>query len=267
MRNASSPSLGPRGVVATLGPLQILAWGSTFYLLGVLAQPIASDTGWPLTGIVTGLSVALLAAGLIAPFVGRRIASFGGRPVLATGSALMAAGLAVMSLAPNLFVYLLAWAITGCGMGAGLYDPAFSTLGQLYGRDARRLVTAVTLFGGFASTVAWPTTAYLLSHVGWRATCGIYAAMEIGVAMPCYLLLLPRRDAGITQKPVTSASASHDLPPRKHALALLLLGTLLTLGAALLSLISTHLLTMLCKSRHSFRCSNPALPGRPHRSD
>ena len=35
-----------RIVVAALGVTQILAWGSTFYLLGVLANPIARDTGW-----------------------------------------------------------------------------------------------------------------------------------------------------------------------------------------------------------------------------
>lgn len=64
MKNVPSRSLGPRGVVATLGPLQILAWGSTFYLLAILGRPIAADTG-----IVAGLSVALLAAGLVAPVV------------------------------------------------------------------------------------------------------------------------------------------------------------------------------------------------------
>lgn len=35
-----------RVVVAALGVTQIFAWGSTFYLLGVLGHPIALDTGW-----------------------------------------------------------------------------------------------------------------------------------------------------------------------------------------------------------------------------
>jgi hypothetical protein len=39
-------------VVSTLGVTQILAWGSSYYLLAVLAQPIARDTGWPLGWVV-----------------------------------------------------------------------------------------------------------------------------------------------------------------------------------------------------------------------
>ena len=65
-------------IIATLGLLQILAWGSSFYLLGVLGKPIADDTGWPLTGVVGGLSVALLAAGIISPIVGRTVHANGG---------------------------------------------------------------------------------------------------------------------------------------------------------------------------------------------
>lgn len=245
MRNVSFRPLGPRGIVTTLGIFQILAWGSTFYLIGVLGKPIASDTGWPFAGVVGGLSLALLVAGIVSPFVGRKIAVIGGRPVLAAGAMLIAGGLGMLAFSPNLPSYLAAWLVIGCGMGASLYDPAFSTLGQLYGGDARRLITAVTLFGGFASTVAWPTTASLLDHLGWRATCGIYAALQVGIAVPSYLLLLPSRsnDPHVRSSPSTNPIPA--LPPEKHGRALFLLGTIVTLGAALLSFMSTHLLALL----------------------
>jgi predicted MFS family arabinose efflux permease len=245
MKDVSPSGLGTRGIVATLGLLQILAWGSTFYLLAVLGRPIAADTGWPFAGVIGGVSLALLIAGLISPFVGRTIAVRGGRPVLAAGAALLALGLAGMALSPNLPAYLFAWAVVGCGMSAGLYDPAFSTLGQLYGRDARRLITAVTLFGGFASTLAWPTTAFLLDHAGWRATCATYAALELGLGVPAYLLLLPRRSKAASTSAASAKDASPELPTHKQRLALFLLGTMLTLGAGMLSLMSTHLLSLL----------------------
>ena len=46
-------------------------------------------------------------------------------------------------------------------MGTGLYDAVFAALGKLYGRDARAPITNLTLFGGFASTVCWPLSAFL----------------------------------------------------------------------------------------------------------
>ena len=39
-------------VIPVLGVTQILAWGSSYYLLAVLAQPITADTGWSLAWVV-----------------------------------------------------------------------------------------------------------------------------------------------------------------------------------------------------------------------
>ena len=138
-------------VIAALGVTQIFAWGSSYYLPAVLAAPIAADTGWSLTGVVGGLSLGLLTAGLVSPFVGWTIARRGGRPVLAVSACLLAAGLLTLALAHSLPIFLAAWIIIGLGMGAGLYDPAFATLGRLYGQGGRSAITTLTLFGGFRS--------------------------------------------------------------------------------------------------------------------
>jgi predicted MFS family arabinose efflux permease len=90
-----------RVVVAALGVTQILAWGSTFYLLAVLGQPIARETGWTYDRVIAGMSVALLVAGAVSPFVGRAIGERGGRPVLAAGAVMLALGLLLLGLARN----------------------------------------------------------------------------------------------------------------------------------------------------------------------
>ena len=148
-------------LVSALGIAQILGWGTSFYFPAVLATPIVADTGWSLGWVVGGTSIGLLVAGLIAPRVGAVIDRRGGRPVLALSSVLYAAGLAAAGLAPNLPFYLLAWVVIGGGMGTGLYDAVFAALGKIYGKDARTPITNLTLFGGFASTVCWPLSAFL----------------------------------------------------------------------------------------------------------
>ena len=133
----------PRGVVVTvLGALQIPAWGSTFYLLAVLAKPIAADTGWAYDRVMGGLALGLLVAGAVSPRVGRAVARHGGRAVLPCGAVLIAGGLASIGTAQNLAVYFLGWAIAGAGMGAGLYDSVFarsarSTAGRRAARSRR----------------------------------------------------------------------------------------------------------------------------------
>jgi MFS family permease len=153
-----------RVVVSVLGFGQILSWGSTFYLLAVLAPAIARETGWPYAWVISGVSVGLLVAGVVSPRLGRVIGEKGGRAVLALGAVLIAGGLVLLGATQNFAWYLAAWIFIGGGMSAGLYDAAFSTLGSIYGRESRSAITLVTLFGGFASTVCWPISAFLTEH-------------------------------------------------------------------------------------------------------
>jgi MFS family permease len=120
---------------------------------------------------------------VVAPYVGRAIGECGGRPILAFSAFLLASGLLSIGISQSVAWYLAAWLLVGVGMGFGLTDAAFSTLGSIYGESARGAITSLTLFAGFASTVCWPLSAYLVAHLGWRGTCFVYAAIQIGVAL------------------------------------------------------------------------------------
>ncbi|HEY4746279.1 MAG TPA: MFS transporter, partial [Steroidobacteraceae bacterium] len=127
----------------------------------------------------------------------------------ALGAVVLSIGFVLIGTAQNRAWYFSGWAVLGVGMGAGLYDAAFATLGNLYGKSARGAITGVTLLGGFASTVCWPLSAYLVEHVGWRATCLVYGALYAAVALPLYLLALPRRgpEAATIGAPVAKAAS------------------------------------------------------------
>ncbi len=234
-----------RLVIVVLGLTQILAWGSSFYLLSVLAPSIAGETGWSSSLVLGGLSIAMLVAGLISPRIGAAIHRTGGRPVLAASSVLFALGLASLSLSTSAAAYLASWGLIGFAMGAGLYDPAFATLGRHFGHSARRMITAVTLFGGFASTVCWPLSAYLLESFGWRTTCAAYAVLHLCIGLPSYLLLLPKRPPDL-QKTFQSTSPSiAPLSVERQLVAQILLGATFSIGALILSMVSAHLLVLL----------------------
>jgi MFS family permease len=232
-------------VVPALGITQILAWGSTFYLLAVLAAPIVKDTGWSYEWVVAGVSLGLAVAGLASPRVGRAIKVSGGRPVLASGAAIIAFGLLIVGSAQNLVWYLGGWLVLGAGMGAGLYDAAFSTLGTIYGKDSRNPISQVTLFGGFASTVCWPLSSLLVEHLGWRGACFVYAAIQAGFSLPTYLMVLPRT------APVAAATQAEGSPQTAMRLArdevppFIVLAAIVTIAAAILAMMGTHLLQLL----------------------
>ncbi|MGE0062071.1 MAG: MFS transporter [Xanthobacteraceae bacterium] len=179
-----------RLVISVLGFAQILGWGTSFYFPGVFAKPIIAETGWPLTYVVGGISIALLVSGLISPQIGKWIANYGSRPVLLASPVLFAAGLACIGLSSSLPVYLVSWILVGLGMGSGMYDAAFAALGRMYGQAARGPITNLTLFGGFASTICWPLSAMMIDAVGWREACLIYATLHLLVSLPIQALIL-----------------------------------------------------------------------------
>lgn len=242
----ASEHTSPRLLVITcIGIGQIVAWGSSFYLLAVLAGPIARATGWSNSWIVGALSLGLLIAGLVSPRVGHLIERFGGRPVLATSAVLLALGLLMQAVAPSLPVFILAWGVVGLGMGAGLYDPAFATLGRLYGEHARSAITRLTLFGGFASTVCWPLSALFVAHFGWRGACLAYAGINLLVVLPLYLLGVPRE----AHRPPPPRHAAHAVGRRQLSAedryALVLIAINFTLASVIMTVVAVHVLTLM----------------------
>jgi hypothetical protein len=186
---------GPWRAVPVLGVTQILAWGAIFYPPVLTVPLIAAERGWSLTFAMGGLSLALLTAGLVSPRVGLMIDRHGGHRVMPAGSLLGALGLLLLIYADHPVAYLAVWMLLGVAIAGSLYDPAFATLGRIFGAAARRPITALTLAGGFASTVSWPTTRVLLDTVGWRGTYLVYAALLALVAAPLHAFALPRRRA------------------------------------------------------------------------
>ena len=230
-------------IVTAIGVGQILGWGSAFYLMAVIARPVAEETGWAYTTIISGHMLSLLIAGLVSPRVGRVIESFGGRGVLAFSSLLMAAGHLLLSLSQGLLTWYAAWSLLGLAMACGLYDAAFSTLGQIYGVRARPAITNVTLFGGLASTICWPFTAFMIADFGWREACLAFAAIHLFLMLPVHGLCVPKAPAKDVPPPQDDIERDED--PRPFSRLFLLLGVILAIAAAVTAIVSVHLIAIL----------------------
>ena len=126
---------------------------------------------------------------MLGPAAGRLIDVYGGRRVLPVSNLIFAAGLALLGFSSGIISLVGAWLVIGAGMGAGLYEAAFATLAGIYGHEARRSITGITLIAGFASTVCWPISAYLDVTLGWRATCYVWAVAHLLLALPVNALL------------------------------------------------------------------------------
>jgi MFS family permease len=238
---------GPWRSVPVLGVTQILSWGTIFYTPVLIVPLIAAERGWSMSFAMGGFSVGLLAAGLSAPYVGRSIDRFGGHVVMTLGSMIGALGLVLIGLASGRIAYLAVWVVLGIAMAANLYDSAFATLGRVFGAAARSPITALTLIGGFASTVSWPATHFLLETLGWRGTYLVYAALLAFVSVPLHAWALPRERFEARALPPGDAPApTAVLPP--YGLPFILVASAFATYAFVPSGLSANLLAIFARS-------------------
>jgi MFS family permease len=179
-------------IILALGTTQTLAWASSYYLPAILADPISRDLGISSNWFFAAFSASLVISGLLGPRVGRQIDRVGGRQILCASNVIMASGLALLGASTSVWMLSAAWLLLGIGMGLGLYDAAFGTLGRIYRDNARGAITGITLLAGFASTIGWPLSSLGLDTIGWRGTCYAWAAAHMLLGFSLNMFFLPK---------------------------------------------------------------------------
>ncbi|QJP15712.1 MFS transporter [Starkeya sp. ORNL1] len=178
----------PRSPFITgLGIGQICSWGSLYYSFPLIAEAMRHDLGWSKTELYGAATLGLALAGLAAYPVGAAIDRGHGRLVMATGSVLAGVLLFAWSQVSGVLVFYLCAAGIGALQAATLYEPAFAVVARRTGAGhARSGITALTLWGGFASTVFIPLVQLLLDRYGWRDTLMVLGAINLVLCAGLY---------------------------------------------------------------------------------
>ncbi|HWK81169.1 MAG TPA: MFS transporter [Thermomicrobiales bacterium] len=177
--------------VGAIGITQIVGWGSTFNLPGVLGDPIAADLGFSLTIALLGPTVMLVVLAAVSWFLAGTFERFGTRTVMTAGTVLAALGLLLLSGAQGRITWLLPWIVIGVA-GAGILTTAAQiAVAEIAGENARQWIGILALFGGLASTIFWPLANALDDAAGWRTTLVVMAASFLVVCLPLIRWAIP----------------------------------------------------------------------------
>ena len=199
------PPTGPsfRATVATLAVAQTLSWAMLYYGFSSLVLPMMADLGWSQTTLMGAFSLALAVGGVCTYAAGSIIDRGRGRLLMTSGALLAAVSLGLWASATQVWVLYLALALCGVAMSMTLYEPAFAILTRRYPLKYRDAIMALTLVAGFASTVSFPATAWLVAHVGWRGALWAMAAV--------FVVLIAPMNAWALQGPsIVAAPHGHD---------------------------------------------------------
>lgn len=175
---------------------QVISWGTMYYGFAVLVVPMERELGWSRTDLNAALSIGLLTSGLCAFSAGVWIDRRGARGLMTLASLAGAALLALWPLVNSLFAFYVVWALIGVAMAGTLYEPSFAAVARVFPRDARRAITAITLVGGFASTVFIPLIQFTIDRAGWRDALLMMAACNLLCAAIHWFLIPPAAEGG-----------------------------------------------------------------------
>ncbi|APO66907.1 major facilitator superfamily protein [Rhizobium gallicum] len=215
--------------IAVLAVSQLIGWGTTFDMLGVMGRVVAPDLGLPNEVVFAGLTVMMVVSAIAGPATGRWLARFGAARVLAASSVTFATGLLMLAATHGVVLYAAAWIVIGLGGALGLSAPAYTAVVEREGLNGKRIIAILMLFTGLSATLFWPVLTLVTDAYGWRIAFIFSAALHIFVCLPLHLFALPKPAATHTQG-TAADTPPIALSPRERRKAFLLLATSTTLG-------------------------------------
>jgi MFS family permease len=191
-------------IVAAGGLLGCVAVGGMFSL-PVLLQPMARDTGWSVAGISSALTIGFLAMAFGSMIWGTLSDRIGPRPVVLTGSIVIAASLALASRATSLLEFQLVFGLLVGAATAAIFAPLLACVTGWFETNRSLAVSLVSAGMGMAPLTMSPLVAWLVSNHDWRTSMQIVAVIVAAIMIPVSLLV--RRAPALVSAPASQTAA------------------------------------------------------------
>jgi MFS family permease len=183
------------------------------FSLPVLLQPITRDTGWSVAGVSSAMTIGFLAMASASMIWGTLSDRIGPRPVVLTGSIVIAASLALASRATSLIEFQLLFGLLVGAATAAIFAPMMATVTGWFETHRSLAVSLVSAGMGMAPMTMSPLVAWLVQSHDWRTTMQILAVVIASIMIPVSLLV--RRPPALAG----GAAASGDAGPSEMSIS------------------------------------------------
>ena len=168
--------------------------GLVQYSFSLYVLPLSEEFGWGRTAIMLAATLVAGLAGLCSPLVGRLLAAYGAKTVIAAGSIIMGIGFSLLALTQNLWQFYALFSFIGIG-GAAMGVVSTSAVISNWFEKRRGWAIGILGMGIGAGGIFMPflTGALLIPSFGWRISfliSGIVIALFI---TPLSLLIIKSR--------------------------------------------------------------------------
>ena len=249
-------------IIAATTFLTMLVTSAALGLPGALLQPLHQEFGWTTESISSALALRFVLFGLLGPFAAIFMSRFGVRAVVVTALTMVASGLALATLATELWQLFVLWGVV-LGVGSGLTALVLGAVVASRWFSARRglVIGLLTASSATGQLLFLPLAAWLIENAGWRMAVipAFIACAVVGVLAWCFLRNHPQ-DVGLVSfgEPVPDVVTP---PPAPAAMSLatpfailreagrsrtfwVLFGTFFVCGLSTNGLVQTHFISL-----------------------
>ncbi len=204
-------------IVAAITFLTMLTMSAALGLPGAMMRPLGQEFGWSTEQVSSALALRFALFGLMGPFAAVLMERYGLRAVMCVGLALVGSGMALVTLASQLWQLFIVWSLM-LGIGTGMTALVLgAVVANRWFIKRRGLVIGMLTASSATGQLAFlPVAAWMIQHWGWRSAV---VPVFIGAALIALLSLLFVRnrpaDVGLLpygQTPAEAATAPAAAP-------------------------------------------------------
>jgi hypothetical protein len=199
-------------IVAAITFLTMLTMSAALGLPGAMLQPLGKEFGWSTEQISSSLALRFALFGLMGPFAAVLMERWGLRAVICTGLALVGLGMALVTMASQLWQLFVLWSLM-LGLGTGMTALVLGAVVANRWFVARRglVVGMLTASSATGQLAFLPVAAWMIEHWGWRSAIVpiVIGSLLIGVLALC---LMRNRPSDLGLRPFGEAPDAPQAP-------------------------------------------------------
>ena len=179
-------------IVAVCWVVNFFVFGISVNTFTVYVKPIQADLGWSRGEISLAISLAAVAMGMGAPFIGRLIDRIGARLAMAAGAAVIGVCTILLSKAQSLPYFYAIFIVSGIGQGAATIIPVSMVISNWFTAMRGKALGLAMTGTGLGAMVMVPVTTWIVANWGWRTSYTIMGCIIL-LMVPLNLLLIRTR--------------------------------------------------------------------------
>ncbi|NLD69413.1 MAG: MFS transporter [Limnobacter sp.] len=192
-----------------------VSWSLGIFGMGVYIHALTATQGFSISTVSAAVTTAYVVSALLMVGVGRSIARWGPRSVVAAGVLAMAAAVALMPWCRQVWQVHAVFVALGLGIACLSTNTVGSTLAPWFDRLQGRAMSTAMLGASIGGMLGTPLLMGGIRLWGFAATALLAAAVAIAIVLPLAAFVLKARPQDVGQLPDGMAGDLRGEPPAR----------------------------------------------------